>query len=201
MVPRNRPRITGDRAEEVLDATLDLLIEVGYHRLTLDAVARRARASKATLYRRWESKSSLVIEAVIHAKDVGDIDPPNTGSLRGDLLATFCGSRGPLTSRTTEIMGAVITATRTDEEFALMFREHYLTPKIERTKVIYHNAIKRGEISPTIDLEVIGPALAGVLLHREYLLGEPITNEIVARIIDHLIIPAVTHSPHPPLAR
>ena len=78
MVPQLRPRVEGDREEEILEATIDLLVEVGYHRLTLDAVAREARASKATLYRRWESKPALVIDALIKAKewmlDVDDVD-------------------------------------------------------------------------------------------------------------------------------
>ena len=52
-----RPRVEGDREDEILDATLTLLFEVGYDRLTIDAVARRARASKATLYRRWDTKA------------------------------------------------------------------------------------------------------------------------------------------------
>ena len=63
-----RPRVAGDREDEILDATLDLLLDVGYDRLTMDAVARRARASKATLYRRWDDKPSLVVDAMVRAK-------------------------------------------------------------------------------------------------------------------------------------
>ena len=60
-----RPRVEGDREQEIFDATLQVLEEVGYDRLTMDAVASRAKASKATLYRRWHSKAGLVIEAVM----------------------------------------------------------------------------------------------------------------------------------------
>ena len=53
-----RPRVEGDREQEILDAALEVLGEVGYDRLTMDAVAQRAKASKATLYRRWNSKAA-----------------------------------------------------------------------------------------------------------------------------------------------
>ena len=67
-VEHTRPRVEGDREQEILDATLDVLAEVGYDRLTMDAVATAARASKATLYRRWNSKVSLIIEALLSQK-------------------------------------------------------------------------------------------------------------------------------------
>src|SRR5690242_6629797 len=92
MTPIERPRIEGDREQEILDATLEVLADVGYDRLTMDAVAARAKASKATLYRRWTNKVSLVIEALQHTKAPSEI--PDTGSLRGDLQQVFCGVGG-----------------------------------------------------------------------------------------------------------
>lgn len=202
MVPQIRPRVEGDREDEILEAALDLLIELGYDRLTLDAVARKARASKATLYRRWESKPALVIDALSRAKDMPNPEVPDTGTLRGDLLATFCGQHGLANSRTTEVLGSVLTATATDPEFARLFRERFIAPKLEVTTAIYAKAVERGEVSPEVDLEIIGPALAGVVLHRAYLMGVPPTEEVVARVIDHLILPAAlvqreTCGPHP----
>ena len=195
MVPQLRPRVVGDREDEILEITLDLLIDVGYFRLTFDAVARKARASKATLYRRWESKPVLVIEALIKAKDMPNPDVPDTGSLRGDLLAAFCGRYGLANSRATEVMGAVLTATATDEEFAHLFRERFIGPKMAVSSAIYAKAVERGEISADVDLDIIGPALAGVVLHRAYLMGLPPTEDVIARVIDHLILPAATASP------
>ena len=74
-----RPRVEGDREREILEATLEVLVEVGYDRLTLDAVAAAAKASKATLYRRWNGKASLVVEALAHDKGPAP-DPPHTVS-------------------------------------------------------------------------------------------------------------------------
>ncbi|MGN6162811.1 MAG: TetR/AcrR family transcriptional regulator, partial [Marmoricola sp.] len=136
MVPQIRPRVEGDREEEILESALALLVEVGYHRLTLDAVARQAHASKATLYRRWESKPALVIDALMKAKDMPDPELPDTGSLRGDLIAAFCGQHGMANSRATEVLGAVMTAVSTDEEFARLFRERFIAPKLAVTEAI-----------------------------------------------------------------
>src|SRR3954470_22028186 len=88
----SRPRIEGDREVEILDAAIEVLADVGYDRLTMDAVAQRAKASKATLYRRWTSKAKLVVEALAQQKNTPEI--PDTGDLRSDLVAAFCGHGG-----------------------------------------------------------------------------------------------------------
>ena len=79
-----RPRVEGLREQEILDAALVVLADVGYDRLTMDAVAHRAKASKATLYRRWSSKATLVVEALARTKGTPPV--PDTGDLRSDLL-------------------------------------------------------------------------------------------------------------------
>ena len=141
-----RPRVEGEREDEILDATVELLLEVGYDRLTMDAVAREARASKATLYRRWESKASLVVEALARGKSAPHVDEHDTGTLRGDLLATFCGHEG-LSGAATGILGAVVTAVSTDPEFAERFRVEFVAPKLAVSKAIYQRAQERGEIA------------------------------------------------------
>ena len=77
------------RDPEILDAALDVLAETGYDGMTIDMVAARAKAGKATLYRRWASKSELVLDAVacMKSSDVDLASPPDTGTLRGDLVA------------------------------------------------------------------------------------------------------------------
>jgi AcrR family transcriptional regulator len=65
---RQRPRIEGGREDEILDATVAVVAELGYDRLTMDAVATAAKASKATLYRRWSTKAELVVDAISRAK-------------------------------------------------------------------------------------------------------------------------------------
>ncbi|MDQ6934406.1 MAG: TetR/AcrR family transcriptional regulator [Actinomycetota bacterium] len=185
-----RPRVQGDREDEVLDATVALLVEMGYDRLTMDAVAKRARASKATLYRRWESKPALVIDAMVRAKHSPSPEPHDTGTLRGDLVSTFCGRHG-LNQQVTGVLGSVITALSSDAEFARRFRDEFIGPKLAISRDIYARAQARGEIAGGLDLEVIAPALAGILLHRMFILGIPPDDATVERVVDHVILPAV----------
>ncbi|MCW2827161.1 MAG: TetR/AcrR family transcriptional regulator [Marmoricola sp.] len=187
-----RPRVAGEREDEILEATLHLLLEVGYDRLTMDAVARRARASKATLYRRWESKPSLVVDAMVRAKQAPSLDEHDTGSLRGDLVSTFCGSHGP-THDATGLLGSVITALSSDPEFAQLFREAFIAPKVAVSQAIYTRAIERGEIPADVDVDIIAPALAGILLHRSFVLGIVPDDADIERVIDRVILPAVGH--------
>lgn len=193
-----RPRVEGEREDEILDATLQLLLEVGYDRLTMDAVARRSRASKATLYRRWESKPSLVVDAMVRAKKAPGIEVPDTGTLRGDLVSTFCGAHGLGENNATGMLGSVVTALASDPEFAVLFRQAFIEPKVALSQRIYARAADRGEIPSGLDLEIIAPALAGILLHRAFVLGAVPDETVVERVIDHVILPAVGHPPAAP---
>src|SRR4051794_41920104 len=94
-----RPRIEGVREQEILDAAIDVLADVGYDRLTMDAVAHRAKASKATLYRRWDSKATPLVEAIARVKATPP--PPDTRDLRSHPGAALCGAGGPSHPRTT----------------------------------------------------------------------------------------------------
>jgi AcrR family transcriptional regulator len=187
--PQSRPRVTGERELEILDATIDVLAEVGYDRLTMDAVAQAAKASKATLYRLWSSKATLVLEALLALKD-----PPaeemDTGSLRGDLIALHCG-HGRLTDpRLTSVFSSIITALGRDEEFAAGFRERFIAPKMARSVEIYGRAAARGELRDDLDVSLVGPALAGIVLHREFVLGVPPDEATITAVIDQIILPA-----------
>jgi AcrR family transcriptional regulator len=190
----SRPRVEGDREDEILEATLELLLDVGYDRLTLDAVARRARASKATLYRRWDDKPSLVVDAMVRAKHAPHVESHDTGTLRGDLVTTFCGAHGMGRNEATGMLGSVITALSSDPEFARRFREAFIAPKVQISHDIYRRAIERGEIGADVDIEVIAPALAGILLHRSFVMGVVPDDATVMRVIDNVILPAVGHA-------
>ena len=81
---------------------------------------------------------------------------------------------------------------QTDEDFAADFRARFLGPKVATTMTIYRRAGERGELAPGADPALLGPALAGILLHRALVLGEPDTPERVARVLDQIILPAAT---------
>ena len=188
-----RPRVEGDREQEILDAALTVLAETGFDRLTMDAVAAEAKASKATLYRRWTSKTELVVDAVCSHKE--QPTSPDTGSLRGDLLEAYCGLGGLGDARSMGVLAAVVTAMARDEEFALVYRRDFIGPKQRAMRVVLERAVARGEIRDDVDLDLLAPALPGIVLHRVFLLGDEATPDLVARVIDQIILPAVAHRP------
>ena len=195
----SRPRVAGAREEEILAATVAQLLEVGYDRLTMDRVAEHAHASKATLYRRWSSKQSLVVDALTRThRPSEDAGPPDTGSLRSDLLALFAGAPGQAGRDSTAVFGTVVTALQNDPDFAREFRERFLAPKLAVQQQIYERAAGRGELAPGVDPALLGPALPGILLHRSLALGEPVTADLVERVVDQIILPAATGRPFVP---
>lgn len=192
-----RPRVAGERETEILEATLQVLAEVGYDLLTMDAVAARARASKATLYRRWKGKPELVVAAVMgHHTTTATV--PDTGSLRGDLLAAYCGTGGIDDPLARSVLSAVVIAMGRDPEFAEVYRRDFIGPKIAVSHAVYERARERGEVHPDTDLSILAPSLAGIVLHRAFLLGETVTPELVGRVLDEVILPAALHGPASP---
>jgi AcrR family transcriptional regulator len=194
-----RPRVAGAREEQILDATVAQLLEVGYDRLTMDRVAEHARASKATLYRRWTSKQALVVDALCRSHRSAEVEEePDTGSLRSDLVSLFSGAGGLAGKDATGLFGVVITALQIDPEFAREYRQKFLAGKVERMRRVYSRAAERGELAPGADPSLLGPALAGILLHRALVLGDPTTPQLVERVVDQIIVPAATGRPFTP---
>jgi len=192
-----RPRIEGDREAEILDATVELLAAAGYERVTMDAVAAAAKASKATLYRRWTTKADLVIDALERTKNAPSAVDLDTGSLRGDLVASACHQGGISDPAALSVLAGIIPALHHDQEFADAFHERFLRPKLAESRAIYERAKARGEIADDVDLDLLEIVLPSIALHRAFVLREPVTDDDVARIIDGVVIPAATRrSPH-----
>ena len=187
-----RPRVEGEREEQILDAALDLLCRVGYDRMTMDGIAAQAKAGKATLYRRWTTKSSLVVDALLRSKEALQVPQPDTGSLRGDLIAMACSHGGLADDRSTQVMAGIITALHHDAEFAEEFRTRVIAPKLVTARTIFERARDRGEITADLDLDLISPALGAIIMHRSFVLGLPADEKTVIQAVDELILPAAT---------
>ena len=152
-----------------------------------------ARASKATLYRRWNGKVALVIDALISQK--GQPVVPDTGTLRGDLLETFCGVGGLTDHSAVATFASVLTAISRDAEFAAAFRERVVGPKAAAGRLVFERAQARGELREGVDLDLLAPALAGICLHRLFLMGLPPDQDTIRQVVDQIILPAAL-APH-----
>jgi AcrR family transcriptional regulator len=191
--PHLRPRVEGAREDQILEATLQLLAAVGYDHLTMDAIASAARASKATLYRRWTSKVELVVEALDRMKMHGEKELADTGSLRTDLLAAACDAGGVTDEFGLSVLGSIVTAIQHDKEFAAEFRERFVAKRIAYQRSIFQRAIDRGELPAGVDVDTLLFVLPALCLHRAYVLGQHVTAQTVRQYVDDVVMPAVEH--------
>ena len=191
---RQRPRVEGGREEEILDATVAVVAELGYDRLTMDAVATAAKASKATLYRRWSTKAELVVDAISRAKGCPMPEEVDTGSLRGDLVSMACGEGGFTDELPMSVIAGLLTALHRDDELQKAFRERFLAPRQALTNKVYERAVRRGEIAPGVDVDLLSVTLPAVIIHHAYILGVEPTDDLILRVIDNVILPAARGS-------
>ena len=179
------------RDPEILDATLDVLTEAGYDGMTIDMVAARAKAGKATLYRRWASKSELVLDAVACMKNsnVDLTSPPDTGTLRGDLVAMIKPPTIQESERKLKVMAGIVSMIARDPELAAAARAALVEPRAAANRIIFQRAIDRGEIPADSDLELLctlGPSLVS---YRVLMLAQPVDRAFMIDIIDRVILP------------
>jgi AcrR family transcriptional regulator len=180
------------REAELLAVTLRLLQERGYDRLTVEAVATEAKASKATVYRRWPSKADLVLAAFIEGTRMSAI-PPRTGSLRGDLLAigtSVCQQACEHAST----MRAVLNEMSRSAALSEAMQNEFVHQRQLVIKEVLDDAVGRGEL----DAEVISPevwdVLPGYLVFRSLVSGRPPTDETVRTMVDDVLIPSLTRN-------
>lgn len=189
-VPSRRPRVAGERESAILDATVSVLCDVGYDRLTMDQVAALAKASKATLYRRWQSKAELVMDALVRAKQMGTTDQPDTGSLRGDLLGASCGKSGWAEEIPMSAMAGLMTAVNADPELFKQWQERFLLPRLAWNRAAFERARSRGEIPPDVDVDLLCILVPSMCLFRVMVQGRPVDAAFVTEVIDTVLIPA-----------
>lgn len=170
--------------------TLALLAEHGYERLTVGQVAATARASKATLYRRWPTKADLVLAAVIDG--ISQVSAaPETGKLRADLLEiadTVCEQA----SRHAATMRAVLAETTRDAALGDVLQREFFD---QRRKIIVHvmeQAIDRGEIRADAVNDDLLDLLPGYLVFRIVIQNRPPTRRTVVALVDDVILPSLT---------
>jgi AcrR family transcriptional regulator len=187
-LPRQRRR--GDELEAaLLDAAWEELVEVGFARLTMESVAARARTGVAVLYRRWPGKDALTMAAIAHYGAKHPIEIPDTGSLRGDMLALLGGVNDARYSFT-----VVVTAA-----FSGLLTSTGLTPAEVRARLlgdrpmwsdqIFRRAHERGEI----DLDKTPAAVLALpfdLMRHDLLMTlKPVPPERIEAIVDDLFLP------------
>jgi AcrR family transcriptional regulator len=178
--PLGRPRDA--RAEAlIVDATKDVLADVGYGRLTVDAVAARAGVGKATIYRRFPSKEALVLHAM---KSVSaDFEVPDTGSVRGDLVAIHRSLATHMRKQDVRCVLPVLVAEASVNPAVRSLLNKFVTERRAVTKTVVTRAIERGELRE-VDADVVADLVGAPLLYRLLVSGMPIRPCDAATYVD-----------------
>jgi AcrR family transcriptional regulator len=180
------------REEAILAATLELLAEVGYDRMSMDAIAVRARASKATIYRRWSGKAELVVTAVERRTGQRTAEPPDLGNLRTDLLGTLRVMRDGLTGQDAGLLLGLMTAMHHDEELAQTVRARMIDDKRQAFDPAIDRAVRRGDLpalpTPT-ERELVAEVSSAMLFSRAFLTGQPLDDPFLTGVVDDVLMP------------
>ncbi len=188
---RKGPRRRGDALyAAIFEATLDELTTVGYAELKMEHVANRARASKGSLYRRWSSRAELVADAVHHALP-GCGEPPDTGSVREDILICLRGFATLLNGASGEAVRGLMAETIRHPELMEIIRIRFIDPSVRLFLDVLRRGVARGEVRAT----ALNPRIASVgpdLLRQHFLVHpSPISDWALIEIVDDVIIPLI----------
>ncbi|WP_242671539.1 TetR/AcrR family transcriptional regulator [Mycobacterium syngnathidarum] len=176
-------RPTGARSDRVhqsiLDATATLLDEGGYPAATVDAIAARSGASKATIYKHWPSRTAIAAEA-FGTMMAESLPLPDTGTTAGDLVeqvvrvsAFYAGARG-------EVFAQLLAACVEDRTGAAYFREYFLSGRRAAITELWQRGVARGDADAAIAIDDVIDILFGPLIFRR-LTGHCALTEAHAR--------------------
>lgn len=177
------------REQAILDAAIGLIGEVGYERITVDAIAARARASKATMYRRWPGKAELVADALRRNAQGDAPSIPDTGSLRGDLLATVGEIAGTLTGLAGPSLMGLLEAIRDDATLRDLIASQVRERSHEVGRIICMRGQERGDAVRVDRSEpVLDVAFARVFTDTLFQGSIP-DSSAQERLVDEILIP------------
>lgn len=184
------------REKELLTVTLQVLSETGYDKLTVDQVVARAHASKTTVYRRWPSKAELVRAAVAHRTRGAFAIPPDTGTLRGDLLALAEMIVGVAGEYGRVIAGILAAGERSPRLRELLANDLY-DQRRDQVQGVLRRAATRGEIAQQAISDDLWDVLPAYILFRSLLDERPVPPATLRALIDEVLLPSLTRLPPP----
>jgi AcrR family transcriptional regulator len=194
--PRAKAGRKRDEARDglILEAALAVLAEQGYEGMTIDMVAARAGMARATVYRRWATKTDLVLDAVARMShsDVNLDQLPDTGSLRGDMTAMIIPFDDEQQQIRIHAMAGLLSLAKADERLAEAATGSGIRPWIEANRFLMQRAVDRGEFPPA-DVGTLAEVIPMLCVARA-VQRLPITREFSLALIDGVIIPALRGS-------
>ena len=175
--PPGRPRSEAAHAA-ILGAAIALVREVGYDNVTMDGIAARAGVGKATVYRRWSGKETLVAEAIEGIMRA--VPVPDTGSTRGDLARLLRSAlamyRDPATG---PLLSGFVAAMARSEVIAAAIRGGFNERWREAMRTVLRRGVARGELRRRVDLDLVTDFASAPLFYRYLMTGGPVNERLV----------------------
>jgi AcrR family transcriptional regulator len=197
-----RPKALGRKRDEtrdpeILRAALDVLTETGYERMTMDAVAAKAKTGKATIYRRWASKAQLVVDAIASAGQIGatSANLRDTGSLRGDLLALAATASRKENSKILQMMTGLISALPHHPDLAAIVQDRLVAPRTAQMRDLLERAEARGEIARGRNLDTLALVAPAMTVYWLMIVNKPLDRAFYAVLVDEILLPVATGKP------
>ena len=172
-----------ERQQEVFCAVLDVLAEVGYARFNMDLVAGRARASKASLYQRWPTKTRLIMDALL--ANLPDLPQPDEGSFAEDVRVIMRSWGEPTPFDTAGIFLGLLEGSRQDADLASLREEHVDRAYTEQLQIAVDRAKARGELPSDLNADILITALISTFVLRSDEQG------VIDGIVDGLLRPLI----------
>lgn len=180
------------RDTQILEAAIDVLAEAGFDSMTMDMVAARAKAGKATVYRRWTSKAEMVRDALIWMNR-NYLDPerlPDTGSLRGDLLALVKPQTAAARERKLRILAGLGSFLQ-HGDFAEKGKAGIFEPFVAVNRALMQRAVDRGELPVQADIEMACQVVVAMASFRGLFQSKPFDKRFFTALIDGILLPAL----------
>jgi AcrR family transcriptional regulator len=170
--------------EAILRAADDLLAEKGFAGVTVEGIAKAAGVAKQTVYRWWNSKTDVLMDAFLEDAAT-DLEPPDTGRLESDLRAHLRDTARFLTQDDAgAVFRALVGQAQHDSELADSFRARYLADQQVRDQKPFVRAIARGELPPDTDVAALAEWLVGRLHYRVIVTGEPVDDSFIDAVVE-----------------
>jgi AcrR family transcriptional regulator len=168
---------------------MELVVEIGYDRITMDAVATRAQASKATMYRRWPGKSELIAEGLRRRCDGEAKCLPDTGSLRGDLAAAVAQMAEGLAGDQGALFLGLLEAIRGDEVLRRLFQQQATRRSGEVSATVLGRAADRGEALRAVDGPQVFQLAFAQMFMTTLMTGKPPAATVQRWLVDGILLP------------
>ncbi len=177
-----RPRSAASR-DAILKAAYQILNEAGFAGFTVEGVAARAGAGKATIYRWWKSKGTLAIEAFLVALTPRLEQRDESPSAIGDLRSHIHHAAGIYRGRAGQLLRELIALGQEDSETSRRLRTDFVEPRRLAAMRLLERALASGEIAPGIDIEILADALWGPIFHRLLVSRAPIDRGFIDKLL------------------